>query len=95
LRLPGQEVEQLSEGQNGMTERSYNIHRWYEHRVGRYPSSSTYKLRGPNSNTFAGNITRQCGLKPPGVAGSWHTPGWGDPVPGVAGPNVQCPPQRQ
>src|SRR4029077_13429185 len=29
LRFPGQEAEQLGLGANGVTERSYNIHRWY------------------------------------------------------------------
>ncbi|HEX3527742.1 MAG TPA: carboxypeptidase regulatory-like domain-containing protein [Thermoanaerobaculia bacterium] len=36
LRLPGQEAEQLSLGANGVTERSYNIHRWYEAGRGGY-----------------------------------------------------------
>ncbi len=39
LRLPGQEAEQLAAGANGMTERSYNIHRWYEAAMGRYAES--------------------------------------------------------
>jgi RHS repeat-associated protein len=36
LRLPGQEAEQLNVGANGLTERSYNIHRWYRNGEGRY-----------------------------------------------------------
>jgi RHS repeat-associated protein len=36
LRLPGQEAEQLPFGANGVTARSYNIHRWYEGSLGRY-----------------------------------------------------------
>jgi len=38
LRFPGQEAEQLGveAGANGVTERSYNIHRWYGAGVGRY-----------------------------------------------------------
>jgi RHS repeat-associated protein len=36
LRLPGQEAEQLGAGANGVTSRSYNIHRWYEPAFGRY-----------------------------------------------------------
>ena len=36
LRLPGQEAEQLGTGANGVTERSYNIFRWYRGEWGRY-----------------------------------------------------------
>jgi RHS repeat-associated protein len=36
LRLPGQEAEQLGAGANGVTERSYNIHRWYQPDWGRF-----------------------------------------------------------
>ncbi len=36
LRLPGQEAEQLNLGTNGLTERSYNIFRWYRYGWGRY-----------------------------------------------------------
>src|SRR5262249_36777776 len=36
LRLPGHEAEQLGEGANGSTSRSYNIHRWYQPGAGRY-----------------------------------------------------------
>ena len=36
LRLPGQEAEQLGTGANGVTERSYNIFRWYNGGWGRY-----------------------------------------------------------
>jgi RHS repeat-associated protein len=36
LRLPGQEAEQLNLGPNGVTERSYNIFRWYRNSWGRY-----------------------------------------------------------
>jgi RHS repeat-associated protein len=36
LRLPGQEAEQLGLGANGVTERSYNIYRWYKSGIGRY-----------------------------------------------------------
>ena len=39
LRLPGQEAEQLNLGQNGATERSYNIFRWYRPNWGRYTQS--------------------------------------------------------
>jgi hypothetical protein len=42
--------------------------------AGSYPNSSEYNLLlGPNSNTFAGTIARECKLKKP----SWRwTPGW-------------------
>jgi RHS repeat-associated protein len=46
-----------------------------------YPAASAYSLRGPNSNTFASDITQKCGLTPPPVADTWRTPGWGKPVP--------------
>jgi len=45
-----------------------------------YPNPSKYRfVRGPNSNTFAGTVARACGLIPPGVAGTWRTPGWNKP----------------
>jgi RHS repeat-associated protein len=34
---------------------------------------------GPNSNTFARTVSDKCGLKPPPIAGTWHTPGWHSP----------------
>ncbi|MBV8172719.1 MAG: RHS repeat protein [Candidatus Eremiobacteraeota bacterium] len=36
LRLPGQVAEQFDTGANGLTERSYNVFRWYRPRWGRY-----------------------------------------------------------
>ena len=36
LRLPGQEAEQFEAGENGATERFYNIFRWYRYGWGRY-----------------------------------------------------------
>jgi RHS repeat-associated protein len=36
LRLPGQEAEELGLGENGVTDRSYNVHRWYRGEWGRY-----------------------------------------------------------
>ena len=45
-----------------------------------YPRASGYSLLGPNSNTFAGTLSRACGLEaPPGVG--WQTPGWDDATP--------------
>ncbi|MEM9291576.1 MAG: RHS repeat-associated core domain-containing protein [Acidobacteriota bacterium] len=58
-----------------------------------YPQASTYRLLGPNSNTFAGTVTRACGLTPPSVAGTGRTPGWNDsPAPAAAGKT--CPDRR-
>jgi RHS repeat-associated protein len=51
LRLPGQEVEQLGSGANGVTSRSYNIHRWYRTEFGRY--SSPDPLSGTGRYTYA------------------------------------------
>jgi RHS repeat-associated protein len=45
LRLPGQEAEQADLLPNGQTERSYNIHRWYRSRFGRYTQSDPIGLR--------------------------------------------------
>ncbi len=42
-----------------------------------YPNPSTYRFaRGPNSNTFAGTVARECNLRRPNV---FLTPGWDDP----------------
>ena len=46
-----------------------------------YPQASTYCVFGPNSNTFASTITRNCGLTPPSIAKPWKAPGWGDAPP--------------
>jgi RHS repeat-associated protein len=52
LRLPGQEAEQLNLGQNGATERSYNIFRWYRPAWGRYTQPDPLGRRG-EANQFA------------------------------------------
>ncbi|HZF07956.1 MAG TPA: carboxypeptidase regulatory-like domain-containing protein [Thermoanaerobaculia bacterium] len=44
LRLPGQEAEQLGLGANGVTERSYNIHRWYDAGKARYREADPLSL---------------------------------------------------
>jgi RHS repeat-associated protein len=46
LRFPGQEAEQLGTGANGVTERSYNVHRWYRAGWGRYTQADPLGLRG-------------------------------------------------
>jgi len=208
LRLPGQEAEQLNLGANGVTERTYNIHRWYRSGWGRYaeadpiapdgdanlyayanddpivnsdpsgeksrtccipifahatwrhcfidvqddatgadttyalqrvsfglgckfkndgfdrgaladpakkcgpwkdncgvtdacvekehkayPSPMDYFYLGQNSNTYAQTISTNCGITPPPIAGTWHTPGWGKPLPKM-NPKKKCPPHR-
>jgi hypothetical protein len=45
----------------------------------RYPERSRYCLFGPNSNTFASFVARQCHLDPPRGAGGFWTPGWNSP----------------
>ncbi|HEX3126417.1 MAG TPA: carboxypeptidase regulatory-like domain-containing protein [Thermoanaerobaculia bacterium] len=44
LRLAGQEAEQLGLGANGVTERSYNIHRWYRAGWGRYTQADPIRV---------------------------------------------------
>jgi RHS repeat-associated protein len=44
LRLPGQEAEQLNLGPDGVTERSYNIFRWYRPAWGRYTQTDPLGL---------------------------------------------------
>jgi RHS repeat-associated protein len=46
LRFPGQEAEQLGTGANGVTERSYNVHRWYRAGWGRYTQADPIGLAG-------------------------------------------------
>jgi RHS repeat-associated protein len=46
LRLPGQEAEQLNLGANGVTEREYNIFRWYRGAWGRYTQGDPFELAG-------------------------------------------------
>jgi RHS repeat-associated protein len=46
LRLPGQEAEELGLGENGVTDRSYNVHRWYRGEWGRYTQADPIGLRG-------------------------------------------------
>ncbi len=44
LRLPGQEAEQLNLGANGVTEREYNVFRWYRGGWGRYSQADPMVL---------------------------------------------------
>jgi RHS repeat-associated protein len=44
LRFPGQEAEQLGTGANGVTERSYNVHRWYRAGWGRYTQADPLRV---------------------------------------------------
>jgi len=49
LRLPGQEAEQLDLGANGVTEREYNVNRWYRGAWGRYTQRDPIGFRGGNN----------------------------------------------
>jgi RHS repeat-associated protein len=59
---------------------------------GSYPKPSNYFYLGPNSNTYASHIASKCGLPAPPIADTWHTPGWGDPLPAKK-PKAKCPPK--
>jgi len=61
LRLPGQEAEQLALGANGVTDRSYNIHRWYEPGEGRY--SQVDPLNGPQYLQETGTVSQPFSTK--------------------------------
>ncbi|HEX3528051.1 MAG TPA: carboxypeptidase regulatory-like domain-containing protein [Thermoanaerobaculia bacterium] len=52
LRLPGQEAEQLGAGANGVTDRRYNIHRWYRAEWGRYTQADPVGFEGGQQNLF-------------------------------------------
>jgi len=47
LRLPGQEAEQLNLGANGVTERLYNVNRWYRAAWGRYSQADPLGTNPP------------------------------------------------
>jgi RHS repeat-associated protein len=51
LRLPGQEAEQINLGANGVTEREYNIFRWYRGGWGRYSQADPMGLNA-DTNLF-------------------------------------------
>ncbi|HET9210780.1 MAG TPA: RHS repeat-associated core domain-containing protein, partial [Thermoanaerobaculia bacterium] len=55
LRLPGQEAEELGSGANGVTDRSYNIHRWYRGEWGRYTQADPIGLGDLNVFGYAAN----------------------------------------
>ena len=52
-----------------------NIRQCIENVFNGYPRGS-YKVFGPNSNTFAATVARVCGLKVPAVANGNDAPGW-------------------
>jgi len=52
LRLPGQEAEQLNLGANGVTEREYNIFRWYRGGWGRYTQADPVGFAGNADLSF-------------------------------------------
>ena len=54
LRLPGQEAEQLNLGANGVTEREYNVKRWYRSAWGRYSQADPVpSIRAVEPNLYA------------------------------------------
>jgi RHS repeat-associated protein len=56
LRFPGQEAEQLGTGANGVTERSYNVHRWYRAGWGRYTQADPLgRQSNPHPFSYAKN----------------------------------------
>jgi RHS repeat-associated protein len=88
LRLPGQEAEQLNLGGNGVTEREYNIHRWYRSGWGRYTQEDPIGLNGgPNLYAYASGdpigILDPLGLK----TFNWS---WGQPPHRSPDPAGEC-----
>ncbi|HXI12029.1 MAG TPA: RHS repeat-associated core domain-containing protein [Thermoanaerobaculia bacterium] len=85
LRLPGQEAEQFESGPNGVTERSYNIFRWYRSGWGRYTTADPIGLRGDvnlyryandNPNAFVDRTGLKCSKSCPDCpGGTWITYG--------------------
>ena len=59
MRLPGQEAEQFNLDLNGLTERSYNVFRWYRANWGRYtqadPAWSPFGIDELNNFVYALN----------------------------------------
>ena len=55
LRLPGQEAEQLNLGANGVTEREYNVFRWYRGGWGRYTQVDPLQWAGQEYAYASGN----------------------------------------
>lgn len=52
LRFPGQEAEQLGLGANGVTERSYNIYRWYHSGTARYSQPDPLRTRSARLSPY-------------------------------------------
>jgi RHS repeat-associated protein len=72
LRFPGQEAEQLNQGNNGATEKRYNIFRWYHPKWGRYSQgdplrnpfaakSSVFSYTADNPTRFRDLLGLDCG----------------------------------
>jgi RHS repeat-associated protein len=82
LRFPGQEAELLGTGANGVTERSYNVHRWYRAGWGRYTQADPLGMEaGVNVFLYAntnplGYVDRH-GLRSECCTKSWEDC-WGD-----------------
>ncbi len=64
LRLPGQEAEQLNLGENGSTERFYNIFRWYRYGWGRYTQTDPLTF-----DRYSGGLARGSAVLPANVFG--------------------------
>jgi RHS repeat-associated protein len=75
LRFPGQEAEQLNQGNNGATEKRFNIFRWYHPKWGRYSQGDPIGLSG-SMNLFAyaegapSRLTDPLGLRHFGLGGT-------------------------
>ncbi len=65
LRLPGQEAEQLNLGNNGLTERFYNVFRWYRPNWSRYTQPDPIGLDG-GLNLYSYADDDPVGLADPG-----------------------------
>jgi RHS repeat-associated protein len=80
LRLPGQEAEQVGAGANGVTSRSYNIHRWYDASNGRYSQVDPLGLYGGLNPYLYGTASPLTHIDPWGLEcttpNGFSGPGW-------------------